>query len=48
MMQAADKPTLLALRLKIRHGEIVAAEHLIADNVTPDNMKIFRSHAKSF
>jgi hypothetical protein len=29
MMQADGKPILLALRLKIRHGEIVAAEHLV-------------------
>jgi hypothetical protein len=30
VMQASDKPIILALRLKIRHGQIVAAEHLIA------------------
>ncbi|HTW67307.1 MAG TPA: hypothetical protein VME17_21960 [Bryobacteraceae bacterium] len=30
VMQSEDKPIILALRLKIRHGEIVAAEHLIA------------------
>jgi hypothetical protein len=48
MMQAADKPTLLALRLKIRHGEIVAAEHLIADNVTPDSMKNLQEPRKVF
>jgi hypothetical protein len=36
MMQADGKPIELALRLKVRHGEIVEAEHLIAtprDNV---------------
>lgn len=30
VMQVSDKPTIVALRLKIRHGEIVVAEHLIA------------------
>ena len=36
MMKADGKPIELALRLKVRHGEIVEAEHLIAtprDNV---------------
>ncbi len=30
VMQADNKPIILALRLKVRHGEIVTAEHLIA------------------
>ena len=30
VMKVSDKPTIVALRLKIRHGQIVAAEHLIA------------------
>ncbi len=33
MMQAEGKPIELALRLKVRHGEIVEAEHLIAGNL---------------
>jgi hypothetical protein len=33
MMKADGKPIELALRLKVRHGEIVEAEHLIAANL---------------
>jgi hypothetical protein len=33
MMQADGKPIELAMRLKVRHGEIVEAEHLIAANL---------------
>jgi hypothetical protein len=33
MMKAEGKPIELALRLKVRHGEIVEAEHLIAGNL---------------
>jgi hypothetical protein len=33
MMKADGKPIELALRLKVRHGEIVEAEHLIAGNL---------------
>jgi hypothetical protein len=35
MMQANGKPIELALRLKVRHGQIVEAEHLIAANLRP-------------
>ncbi|HEY6455798.1 MAG TPA: hypothetical protein VIY90_11030 [Steroidobacteraceae bacterium] len=35
MMKAGGKPIELALRLKVRHGEIVEAEHLIAANLRP-------------
>ena len=48
MMQADGKPILLALRLKIRHGEIVAAEHLIADNVTPEKLGNLQEPRKAF
>jgi len=37
MMKADGKPIELALRLKVRHGEIVEAEHLIAV-ITRENM----------
>jgi len=33
MMKADGKPIELAMRLKVRHGEIVEAEHLIAGNL---------------
>jgi hypothetical protein len=33
MMKADGKPIELALRLKVRHGQIVEAEHLIASNL---------------
>ncbi|MEJ0008459.1 MAG: hypothetical protein WDM77_19375 [Steroidobacteraceae bacterium] len=33
MMQADGKPIELALRLKVRHGQIVEAEHLVAANL---------------
>jgi hypothetical protein len=33
MMKADGKPIELALRLKVRHGEIVEAEHLVAANL---------------
>lgn len=42
------KPTLLALRLKIRNGEIVAAEHLVADNVTPEKLANLQKPRKAF
>jgi hypothetical protein len=35
MMKADGKPIELALRLKVRHGQIVEAEHLIAGNLRP-------------
>jgi hypothetical protein len=33
MMKAGGKPIELALRLKVRHGQIVEAEHLVASNL---------------
>jgi hypothetical protein len=39
VMQEDGKPIQLALRLKIRHGQIVAAEHLIARNLRENSMK---------
>jgi hypothetical protein len=48
VMQAEGQPTLLALRLRIRAGEIVAAEHLIADNLTQDKMTNLQEPRKAF
>lgn len=48
VMQAGDKPIILALRLKIRHGEIVAAEHLIAANLRETSMKNLETPRKAF
>lgn len=39
VMQENDKPIILGLRLKIRDGQIVEAEHLIARNLTERNLK---------
>jgi hypothetical protein len=39
MMKADGKPIELALRLKVRHGEIVEAEHLIAASFRGNNLK---------
>jgi len=48
VMQASGKPILLALRLKIRHGEIVAAEHLIAGNLRDTSLKNLQTPRKAF
>jgi hypothetical protein len=48
VMKASDKPIILALRLKIRHGEIVAAEHLIASNLRPAELKNLQEPRKAF
>jgi len=52
VMQADSKPIILALRLKIRHGEIVAAEHLIAPITSrpgfPSAMKNLEETPKPF
>ena len=48
IMQASDKPILLALRLKIRHGEIVTAEHLIAANLRETSLKNLDTPRKAF
>jgi hypothetical protein len=39
VMQNDTGPIQLALRLKIRHGQIVAAEHLFAGNLRPASLK---------
>lgn len=46
-MRADDKPIQAAFRLKIRHGEIVAAEHLWADS-TPAQMKNLQAPRPAF
>ncbi|MGA9882166.1 MAG: hypothetical protein WBQ34_00455 [Candidatus Acidiferrales bacterium] len=46
-MQADHKPIQAAFRLKIRHGEIVAAEHLWADS-TPSQMKNLQTPRPAF
>ncbi|MGA9884512.1 MAG: hypothetical protein WBQ34_12405 [Candidatus Acidiferrales bacterium] len=52
VMKANDKPIILALRLKVRHGEIVAAEHLIAPIASrpgfPSAMKNLEETPKAF
>ena len=48
IMQADNKPTLLTLRLKVRHGEIVAAEHIISQNVTAKGMNNLQEPRKVF
>jgi hypothetical protein len=48
VMKANDKPIILALRLKIRHGEIIVAEHLIAGNVRPASLKNLETPRKAF
>lgn len=39
VMEENDEPIEIAVRLKIRHGQIVAAEHLFAGNLKPANLK---------
>jgi len=39
MMKENDKPVLVALRLKIRDGQIVEAEHLVARNLPENSLK---------
>lgn len=39
VMQEDGKPIQLALRLKIRHGQIVAAEHLVARSLRENGLK---------
>jgi hypothetical protein len=38
MMKADGKPIELALRLKVRHGQIVEAEHLVAASLRPNTL----------
>ncbi len=47
VMQVSDKPAVVALRLKIRHGQIVAAEHLIAP-IRETAMKNLQEPRKAF
>jgi hypothetical protein len=47
VMQASGKPVILALRLKIRGGQIVAAEHLIAP-IRPESLKNLQTPRKVF
>ncbi|MGH9740288.1 MAG: hypothetical protein ACRD4X_17130 [Candidatus Acidiferrales bacterium] len=46
-MRVDDQPTQVAVRLKIRHGEIVAAEHLYATS-TPSQMKNLQTPRPAF
>lgn len=48
VMQAEGKPIMLGLRLKIRGGEIVAAEHLIASNLRETGLKNLQETPKEF
>jgi hypothetical protein len=43
MMERDDVPVLLGLRLKVRHGEVVEAEHLIAVNLAEANLPNLRA-----
>src|SRR6202046_673864 len=43
MMKADGKPIELALRLKVQHGEIVEAEHLIAANLRANTLANLRT-----
>jgi hypothetical protein len=48
VMQANHEPVEAAFRLKIRQGEIVAAEHLWADNLTPEALKNLQTPRSAF
>jgi len=48
VMRANNEPIQAAFRLKIRHGEIVAAEHLWAGNITPAEMKNLQKPRAAF
>ena len=48
MMQENNAPILLALRLKVHHGEIVAAEHLIVARFKPSDLGNLREPRKAF
>ncbi|MDE3109029.1 MAG: hypothetical protein KGL02_03710 [Acidobacteriota bacterium] len=48
VMQSEGKPIMLGLRLKIRAGEIVAAEHLIASNLREASLKNLQETPKPF
>jgi hypothetical protein len=43
MMKADGKPIELALRLKVRHGQIVEAEHLVASNLRDNSLANLRT-----
>jgi hypothetical protein len=48
VMRANNEPIEAAFRLKIRHGEIVAAEHLWAGNLKPANLKNLQTPRPAF
>jgi hypothetical protein len=48
VMRAANEPIEAALRLKIRHGEIVAAEHLWAGGLKAANLKNLETPRPAF
>lgn len=48
VMRAGGEPIEAAFRLKIRHGEIVAAEHLWAGNLKPANLKNLKTPRPAF
>ncbi len=48
VMRAGGEPIELALRLKIRHGEIVAAEHLWAGNLRAANLANLQAPRPAF
>src|SRR5438105_9297351 len=39
VMKELNKPLILALRLKVIHGEITEIEHVVARNMRPDRMQ---------
>jgi hypothetical protein len=48
VMQEDGKPIQLGLRLKIRHGQIVVAEHLIARNLRENSLKNLETPRPAF
>lgn len=48
VMKEGDKTVLLALRLKIRHGQIVAAEHLVAHDLRENALKNLETPRPAF
>ena len=48
VMQESDKPIELALRLKVRNGEITEAEHLIARNLRENSLKNLETPRPAF
>ena len=48
LIEDAGKPALIALRLKLAEGKISEAEHLIANNLAPDNLKNLQKARPAF